>query len=187
MTTSPRPSLTHAQFTRIYHDHARHVISAARRWGVSPEHLLDVAQEVWLLALRRLPELNLSQPLEPWLRHVVWHIVQHHRRSYARHSRRLRAMTAAHPIEPTVEPYARRDAALTLEQALGGLSKEQRTVLLLTDHEGMTANEISEVLGVGVNTVYSRLRLARQRCRESISTTRAGACPPHQKLATTEE
>jgi RNA polymerase sigma factor (sigma-70 family) len=178
------PNLTDTQFTRIYHDHARHVMCAARRLGVSPENLPDVAQEVWLLASRRLPDLDLSQPLGPWLTHVVWHLVQHQRRSYARHARRLQALTAAHPSEPAAEPYTRGEAAWTLEPALDDLPDEQRAVLLSSDYEGMTAREISEALGIGLNTVYSRLRLARQRCRESITTPeRRRASQPRRSRA----
>jgi RNA polymerase sigma-70 factor (ECF subfamily) len=48
-------------------------------------------------------------------------------------------------------------------------------VFLLAEMEGFTAVEIAESLDVGVNTVYSRLRLARRDVDQALRRLRARA------------
>lgn len=57
---------------------------------------------------------------------------------------------------------------LALERALGGLSSEQREVLLLRDMEGLSAPEVAEALGMSVPAVKSRLHRARISLREAL-------------------
>ena len=55
-----------------------------------------------------------------------------------------------------------RRAALRLDALLRTLDDEQREVFVLAEFEERTAPEIAEITGAKLNTVYSRLRLARQ-------------------------
>ena len=48
------------------------------------------------------------------------------------------------------------------EQLLSQLSEEKREVLVLSELEEMTVPEIAELLDANVNTIYARLRTARQ-------------------------
>ena len=47
-------------------------------------------------------------------------------------------------------------------------------MLLLHEIEEMTAPEIAEVMGIPLNTVYSRLRVARGELEDAILQLRAG-------------
>jgi RNA polymerase sigma-70 factor (ECF subfamily) len=47
--------------------------------------------------------------------------------------------------------------------ALQVLPLEQRAVMVMHDLDGCTAPEVAEALEVPLNTVYSRLRLARDK------------------------
>ena len=60
------------------------------------------------------------------------------------------------------ELVALRRARALLDEALGCLSWEQRTVFLLVEMEEMTAPEVAETLGIPLGTVASRLRSARR-------------------------
>jgi RNA polymerase sigma-70 factor, ECF subfamily len=53
--------------------------------------------------------------------------------------------------------------ALDLQQALDALPLEFREVIVLRELEGLSYKEISEVTGVPIGTVMSRLSRARQR------------------------
>jgi RNA polymerase sigma-70 factor, ECF subfamily len=82
-------------------------------------------------------------------------------------------MTSNLSAPPTVE------ASLDLsdvEQAIGGLPRDQREVILLAGREGMRYEEMAETLGVPVGTVRSRLSRARNRLRELMGET--AATPP---------
>jgi RNA polymerase sigma-70 factor (ECF subfamily) len=50
-----------------------------------------------------------------------------------------------------------------LQSFVQALSDDQRDVFVLHDLESMSAPEVADTLGLKLNTVYSRLRLARKR------------------------
>lgn len=160
-----------AKFPALYAEYALHVWRAARHFGVSSDQLQDITQDVWISAYRQIGRIDLSRPLGPWLTAIVWNHVRHLRRGHARRSRRQQA------IEATAEAVQdcrarlgpRSEAAWTLERVLADLPAEQRQILLLCDGEGWSAPEVSNALGVQLNTVYSRLRLARRRCQALAS------------------
>jgi RNA polymerase sigma-70 factor (ECF subfamily) len=60
---------------------------------------------------------------------------------------------------------ARRQVARALEK----LPLEQRAVFVLHDIDGVSAPEIARALEVPLNTVYSRLRLAREKFLAAVA------------------
>ena len=68
-------------------------------------------------------------------------------------------LSEGNPFEGT----AAAQAARTLDRFLATLDEDRRAVFVLAELEGLSAPEIGEAVGVGINTVYSRLRVARQR------------------------
>lgn len=69
-----------------------------------------------------------------------------------------------------------------VEDALGDLPVDARTIVQLVDVEGLTYAEASEALGVPLGTVMSRLHRARARIRGRL--TAAGVAPRGKKAAT---
>jgi RNA polymerase sigma-70 factor, ECF subfamily len=70
------------------------------------------------------------------------------------------------------------DAALTeaeffrrLDAALAELPPEQRTVFVLAEFEGLSHEEISQIEGVRIGTVKSRISRARDKLRSLLQTT----------------
>jgi RNA polymerase sigma-70 factor (ECF subfamily) len=59
-----------------------------------------------------------------------------------------------------------------MRAAFEKLSNEQRTVVTLHLYAGYTVAETAEIVGVPLETVRSRLRLARQRLRENLERSR---------------
>jgi len=62
----------------------------------------------------------------------------------------------------------KRDAGESLTRALDQLPIEFREVIVLRELEGLSYKEISDVAGVPVGTVMSRLSRARQRLQEAL-------------------
>ncbi len=147
----------------VYRDQVDFVVRIARQLGVPPAHVEDVVHEVFIVVHRRLPDYEPRGSLRSWLYGITKRVVMHHRRHAQRlQAREQRAPVPAPPREPD-EALARRRAAQAAETCLAQLDEDQRVVLVLSDLEGMTAPEIAEAVGVKLNTVYSRLRLARRR------------------------
>ncbi len=70
---------------------------------------------------------------------------------------------------PTIESTVHGRAALArLDRLLGQLPEEQREVFVLAEVAQLQAPEIAQVMGTKLNTVYSRLRLARSRMKASL-------------------
>ena len=147
----------------VYRDHVDFVVRITRQLGVAPAHVEDVVHEVFIVVHRRLPDYESRGSLRSWLYGITKRVVMHHRRHAQRlQAREQKAPVPAPPREPD-EDLARRRAAEAAEACLAQLDEDQRVVLVLSDLEGMTAPEIAEAMGVKLNTVYSRLRLARRK------------------------
>jgi RNA polymerase sigma-70 factor (ECF subfamily) len=70
---------------------------------------------------------------------------------------------------PQTEVIARREALDRLDAALESIEVGRRAVLVLHEIEEMTAPEIANVLSIPLNTVYSRLRVARAELEASLA------------------
>ena len=55
-----------------------------------------------------------------------------------------------------------------IQQALGRLSHEHRSIIVLRDIEGFSYNEIADVLGISMGTVKSRIARARADLKKSL-------------------
>lgn len=146
-------------FRRIYREHHDFVWRSVQRLGVEAAAVDDVIQEVFLAAYRRFDTYDPRRPFKPWLFGIALNVVRMARRSESRHRRRVEAVQQ-HPPEPT--DATQQHAALDLlDRLLAALDDDQRTVVILIEIEGMTPRDVAAGLGLRVNTVYSRLRLAR--------------------------
>jgi RNA polymerase sigma-70 factor (ECF subfamily) len=82
---------------------------------------------------------------------------------------------AALEISEPDEPFQRaRDAEISqaLARAISELTPEHRAVILLREVDGLSYEEISEVLGCPKGTVMSRLHYARRQLQERLRTLR---------------
>jgi RNA polymerase sigma-70 factor (ECF subfamily) len=135
-----------------------------RRIGVREADLDDVAQEVLIAVGMRLSEYDPTRPVRPWLFAFATRVAASWRRS-ARSTRESLSATAqdaqsdgAMNAHEWIESKQRRQLVI---DSLQELDDEQRVVFVLIELESMSAPEVAAALGVNLNTVYSRLRLAR--------------------------
>lgn len=135
-----------------------------RRIGVRESDLDDVAQEVLILVLERSSDFDSSRPLRPWLFAFATRVASSWRRSArsTRESLSLEVTTPAADAAPLADDVieSRRRRQLVID-ALQALVEDQRVVLVMIELEQLSAPEVSEALSANLNTVYSRLRLAR--------------------------
>lgn len=165
-----------ARLSAIYREHFEFVWRSLRRLG-APEHALeDATQDVFLVAARRIDEFEGRSSIRTWLFGIAMRVVRAQRRTAWRHQRRVDALAAA-PIEAPRDPIEQRDAQRLLLTLLDQLDDDKRAVYVLAELEGMTAVEIAEGLGSNVNTIYTRLRSARQQLRAAAAKQLEGATP----------
>jgi RNA polymerase sigma-70 factor (ECF subfamily) len=170
---SPAPRST-PPLAQVYRDHADFVWRLLRNFGVADASLDDAFHEVFLVVHRRLGDYDGRASLPSWLFGITRNVVLHHRRSYARHLRRL---TVAPEPSPGPEPddhIAQLEARALVDRFLATLGDEHRMVFILAELEGLRVPEIAEQLGVNLNTLYSRLNSVRKRFASFVAGGRDG-------------
>jgi DNA-directed RNA polymerase specialized sigma24 family protein len=127
--------------------------------GIALEHGEDAAQNALIAVLRNLRRLEEPRALRGWVRTIAT-------REAVRVAGRARVEL---PLEePAVQAAGGGDPTLGVEirDQLERLDPEQRAVLVLRDLEGMSEQEVAELLRLPEGTVKSRLHRARARFRK---------------------
>ncbi len=152
----------------------------ARRIG--PDLAPDAAQETFLTAQKRLKSFEGCSSLATWL----FGIAHNHCRNLSR-KRKMETQLGGAWGTSNVDgdggvadsapsrihrPTSESEGALIdrhmLQAALAKLSPEHRDAVLLHEVEGLTYDEVAEVLGVPAGTVKSRLHYAFLNLRSSL-------------------
>jgi len=143
----------------FYEEHFDLVWRLLARFGAPEGDLEDLAQEVFVIAHRKLPTFRWEASPKTWLFTVCRRVAANaRRRSQVRRAALLllgRAAASPDLPDPGVA-MARRD----VERLLSRLSELQRLTVLLREVDGMSVPEIAEIFGCPEATVWSRLRLA---------------------------
>lgn len=159
----PPPDPWRRELAEIYRTHADFVQRSAGHLGVPDHHLDDVVHDVFIIAHRKLPQFDQARgSLRSWLFGITKRVVLHHRRSAARHRRRLTVVPSPPRAPRPDEQLARRRVVDHIEVFLDRLPPPKRLVFILADIEGMPAVDVARSLEINVNTVYARLRSARR-------------------------
>ncbi|MCY0987792.1 sigma-70 family RNA polymerase sigma factor [Nannocystis sp. ILAH1] len=155
----------------VFRAHHDFVWRSARRLGCPSGQVDDAVQEVFLIAARKLAELARPEVVRAWLFRVVVHVVRNHRRSHQRREQRQAVAVGFQP-DCAPDPSRRYEAASELFELLERLDDDRRAVFVLATFEQMTAPEIAAALDVKLNTVYSRLRSARETLEQAVTARR---------------
>jgi RNA polymerase sigma-70 factor (ECF subfamily) len=139
----------------------------------------DVTQEVFLRVFRGIRGFRRSSSLKTWLYRVSVRQALNHRRWCWRHHRQQISIDAGedtkHPtlalkdVEATpFERCAAREIQATVRRALAAVPPLFRSAVILRDLEGLSYEEIAEVLEVSVGTVKSRILRGRRMLKEIL-------------------
>ena len=149
-------------FRSIYESEVSYVWVSLSRLGVRERDLEDLTHDVFAKFFQNYGAYDPSRPLRPWLFGICARIAWDDRELA-----RNRLETPKPPIDrpdpgadPEEEASAREDRALVL-RALEELTMERRMLLVMHDLNGHSMPEIAKVLAHPLNTLYSRLRMAR--------------------------
>jgi len=131
----------------------------------------DVAQEVFIRALRALDQFDPTRPFQPWLLRITTNLAHNRRRAAGRYLAAVRRWFQKTP-EPEPEAIERQPIqqweSQTLWQAIRCLNQLDQEVIYLRYFLELSVAETSETLGVASGTVKSRLSRAMKRLRVII-------------------
>lgn len=152
-----------AAWAEVFQAYARTVFRWAVLRGLRPPEAEDAAQDVLATAHRRIESCANARAFNSWLYQIT-------RRTVA-NARRLawwrKVFPSATPIEPAFEgPRPGRETELAVRACLAKLPPAQAEVLMLSDVEGYTREEVAEMVGAAPGTVASRIRLGRSAFRK---------------------
>jgi len=167
-------ALEQPEFAAVYAAYFRSIWRTLRRLGVTMAQLDDAAQDVFVVVHRRLPEFD-GRSLRGWLYAIAVRVASDYRRG----AFQRRAL----PLDPSLvdpAPDPGRSSELNesvrlLHTLLGELSEPKRTAFVLAELEELSVPEIAEALGENLNTVYSRVRIARAEFEAALRRERARA------------
>jgi RNA polymerase sigma-70 factor (ECF subfamily) len=123
----------------------------------------DLVQSTLERALSRWTSRRNDEALRAWLFSILYRLFLDKRRRSRRYMAALeRLQSSDEPAQPSVEREVVAQAAL---EALQQLPPEQRSLLLWVSVEGLSYQEIADILEVPMGTVMSRLSRARAALR----------------------
>lgn len=146
------------------------VYRSLRGLGVSEADADDLVQEVFLVVHRKLDQYDDRGHGRAWLYAVCRRVASTHRRSRRRGAAREQRADTPRDSEDPERQLANRQAVARVGRVLDLLRPERREVFVLIQVEGLSAPEVAAALGLKVNTVYSRLRLARRDFAQLMQT-----------------
>jgi RNA polymerase sigma factor (sigma-70 family) len=160
----------HELFAAIYDRHAAALYRyAARRLGADAAE--DVVSETMLAAFRARRRYDTTRSdARPWLYGILTREISQRRRVERKRYRALARVerTAGHEVAKADEvaaAVAAQSVRAPLMEALAGLAKRDRDVLLLAAWADLSYQEIAEALDIPIGTVGSRLNRARRTIR----------------------
>jgi RNA polymerase sigma-70 factor, ECF subfamily len=171
LSVARAPELDAALF---YDAHFDFVWRSLRRLGVLESSLDDATHDVFIVALRRQHEFRGESSIRTWLFGIAWNRARELSRQRRRRPEEPLPECLVVPTAATQEQAVlAREAFDLLYAALNELSEHRRDVFVMVELEEMTVPEVAAITSAPVNTVYSRLRLARADFKAALERQRA--------------
>jgi RNA polymerase sigma-70 factor (ECF subfamily) len=164
----------------VTHYHAP-VYSLIYRMVGNSADAADVTQEVFLKAFRGIRKFRQGSSLKTWLYRIAVREALNQRRWWSRH---LRQLTSIEPDPDVEQPAPAMDLASSqatpfdvaasgelrdaVDRALAQVPAVFRSAIVLRDLEGLSYEEVAEVLEISVGTVKSRIVRGRRALRELL-------------------
>jgi RNA polymerase sigma-70 factor (ECF subfamily) len=160
-------------FSEVYRLHFAFVWRSVRRLGIPHAEVDDVVQEIFVIVHRKLAGFEGRSQLRTWLFGVLRRVVRDQRRAIAARPTLARVPVTADSGASPEQVLERARALRTLYSLLDTLDDDKREVFVLVELESMTAPQVAEATGTNLNTVYARLRAARQQLAAALHRYRA--------------
>jgi len=168
-----------AYLLAIYQNPAYNLISHIVENGTDAA---DVLQEVFVKVFKGIKQFHGESRLKTWIYRIAVHEASNHRRGWLRrHWReafsldeapaRCDVALAESPTVPetpyqTLEQVERQEV---VRRVLASLAQPYRSVLVLREIEGLSYEEIGQVLGIAEGTVKSRLMRGRELLKRKLA------------------
>jgi RNA polymerase sigma-70 factor, ECF subfamily len=165
-----------ALFEILMRRHNQRIYRVARAVVKDETEAEDVMQQAYINAFTHLDQFEDRAQFSTWLTRIALHEAFSRRRRMRADTEELMDTLTSPHADPERQAYAQ-ELNRVLEAAVDTLPETYRTVFMLRDVEGLSTSETAQGLGLGDETVKTRLHRARAMIRRSI-TERIGATTP---------
>jgi RNA polymerase sigma-70 factor (ECF subfamily) len=135
-----------------------------------PQDAQDAAQDVFLKAYKGMKGFKPDASLYTWLYRIAVNTCLDYKRKSRRDTLKKQPLTEDLPSnEPLpAELYESREIGESIQLALQKLPEKLRAAIVLREIEGLSYEEIAEVLHTSAGTVKSRISRAREQLRHLL-------------------
>jgi len=165
----------HRAFEALVVKYQDRIYRVVQRMVGGSEAVDDIAQEVFIRAYRSIGDFKGESSLYTWLYKIALNLC---RNFYRTRGRRPVHEEIGEDGSTTVleaeggspeDEVLRREFWEQLRRGLDGLPEEQREAIVLCDLEGMSYEEMADVMGVPIGTVRSRIFRGRRALQERLA------------------
>ncbi len=166
-------------FGALVQRYQQRVVGVARALVHNPDDALELGQETFIRAFQNLSSFEGRSSFSTWLYRIASNLAIDWRRKENRYpvahgeeaDNELRKIPSAQG--DSFGAVARDELNHKVREALKQLTPEHRQVILLREMEGLSYEEISEILDCPKGTVMSRLHYARSHLRSLLKDLQA--------------
>ncbi len=161
-------------FGALVQRYQQRVVGVARSLVHNPDDAVELGQETFIRAYQNLPSFEGRSSFSTWLYRIASNLAIDWRRRESRYpvahgeeaENELRKIPSGQG--DSFRAVVRDETNYKVRQALKQLTPEHRQVILLREMEGLSYEEISEILDCPKGTVMSRLHYARSHLRSLL-------------------
>lgn len=163
-------------FENLFNRYQDRIYNLCRYMLDNPQDAEDAAQDTFIKAYQGLRNYTSTSNFYTWLYRIAVNTCLDHKRRFSLLSglfssdNEANSSIDAFPSSlPSPESaYVTRQSMQSLRGAMSRLSKKLRLVIILKELEGLSYEEIAEVLDVSVGTVKSRISRAREELQKNM-------------------
>jgi len=146
-----------------------------------PSDAPDVVQEVFLKVFRNVQSFRGQSSLKTWIYRIAVNESRNHKRWFGRHRSREIMLEPApgethgyldwlpDPARSPMELAIDHERESLIEAALGDINPNYRAALVLRELEGLSYEEIADILETSLGTVKSRILRGREALRQRLT------------------
>src|SRR5262249_52338085 len=157
------------------------VFNIVSRLMDDPSDAADVVQEVFLKVFRNIGSFRQDSSLKTWMYRIAVNEARNHRRWFSRHRKQEVGLDAdpgetrgyqdwlPDPGRSPFETALDHETQALIEAALAQVNPKFRAALVLREIEGLSYEEIAEILEINLGTVKSRILRGRDALRKQLA------------------
>lgn len=170
-------------FEKLIEKYQNVVYGIAYRYAQNSDDAADMAQEVFLKMFKNINTFKFKSKLSTWIYRVAANTCIDLAKKTGNDNNTYsiddsssdygsRYLEVADPSPEPVEVVLGGEIKDAVNTAISSLNEEYRTVIILRDIEGLSYDEISEIIDCSVGTVKSRISRGRKILRKILSQNR---------------